>query len=165
MIATILHSAAFGIDPLRDKGMEGADSFQKTRVATAVGEAEEYLKAMKTAIETTGDRALVSRVERFQSTARQLFRTVEDDPRDLATARKYLTVYLMGARDATIKFADVWRRNRSTDARASYLALLDDLEKNFAARNKTLLLDDRSDLNIEIDVLRERLQREGVATE
>ncbi|WP_121064398.1 5-bromo-4-chloroindolyl phosphate hydrolysis family protein [Chachezhania antarctica] len=165
VIATILHSAAFGIDPLRDKGMEGADSFQKTRVATAVGEAEEYLKAMKTAIETTGDRALVSRVERFQSTARQLFRTVEDDPRDLATARKYLTVYLMGARDATIKFADVWRRNRSTDARASYLALLDDLEKNFAARNKTLLLDDRSDLNIEIDVLRERLQREGVATE
>ena len=40
--------------------------------------------------------------------------------------------------------------------------LLDDLDQNFAARNKKLLLDDRSDLNIEIDVLRERLSREGV---
>ena len=165
LIATVLHSAAFGFDPLKDKGMDGVDTFQQSRVAHAVGEAEDYLKAMKAAIDTTNDRALEARVERFQSTARELFRTVEDDPRDLATARKYLTVYLMGARDATTMFAEVWRRNRDTRARADYLALLDDLEKNFAARTKALLLDDRSDLSIEIDVLRERLQREGVATE
>ena len=41
-------------------------------------------------------------------------------------------------------------------------ALLDDLEQNFSARTRKMLLDDRSDLTVEIDVLRERLQREGV---
>ena len=50
----------------------------------------------------------------------------------------------------------------AVQARADYLALLDDLEQNFAARNEKLLLEDRGDLNIEIDVLRARLEREGV---
>ena len=45
------------------------------------------------------------------------------------------------------------------------MALLDDLETNFAARTRKSLLDDRSDLTVEIDVLRERLSREGVRTE
>ena len=103
-----------------------------------------------------------TRVEKFQTAARDLIRTVEEDPRDLTAARRYLTVYLMGARDATAKFADIWLRTRDGQALADYAALLDDLEQNFAARTRKMLLDDRSDLTVEIDVLRERLQREGV---
>ena len=161
-VALVLHGVAFGLDPLKDKGMEGIDTFQQNRVARAVGEAEAYLNAMTDAIKRAGDRQMELRVERFQKTARDLFRTVEEDPRDLTGARKYLTVYLMGARDATIKFADIYARNRDPKARADYAALLDDLEKNFAARTSKMLLDDRSDLTVDIDVLRERLQREGV---
>jgi CHASE3 domain sensor protein len=91
-----------------------------------------------------------------------MFRTIEEDPRDLTGARKYLTVYLQGARDATIKFADIYARSQDPQARSDYLALLEDLEQNFAARTQKMLLEDRSDLTIEIDVLRDRLQREGV---
>jgi len=39
--------------------------------------------------------------------------------------------------------------------------LLDDLEQNFAARTQKLISDDRTDLTIEIDVLRDRLSREN----
>ena len=102
------------------------------------------------------------RLEQFQRTARELFRTVEEDPRDLTAARKYLGVYLRGARDATEKFADIYARTGDAQARTDYAALLDDLEENFSARTRKMLLDDRSDLNVEIEVLRERLQREGV---
>lgn len=161
-----LYIAAFGIDPLKNKGMEGIDTFQTDRVARAVNEGETYLAAMSGAILRAQDRTLEARVERFQSTARALFRTVEEDPRDLTAARKYLTVYLRGARDATIKFADIYARNHDantqSEARADYEALLGDLEKNFSARTQKMLLDDRSDLTVEIEVLRERLQREGV---
>lgn len=161
-VALVLHGLAFGLDPLKDKGMDGVDTFQQNRVARAVGEGEAYLTAMSDAIKHARDRRIEARVERFQTTARDLFRTVEEDPRDLTAARKYLTVYLMGARDATIRFADFYARNRDPKARADYTALLDDLEQNFAARTARMLLDDRSDLTVEIDVLRERLQREGV---
>jgi len=162
VLGAVIHSFAFGLDPLKDKGAEGVDLFQTDRVARAVDEAEKHLTDMSEAITRAGDRKLESRVDQFKSTARDLFRTVEEDPRDLTAARKYLSVYLLGAKDATVKFADIYSRNRDSAARQDYLTLLDDLEGNFAARTEKLLLDDRSDLTIEIDVLRDRLQREGI---
>jgi hypothetical protein len=71
-------------------------------------------------------------------------------------------IYLQGARDATVKFADLYARTRDAQARADYEALLTDLEQNFAARTQKLLSDDATDVTVEIEVLRERLQREGV---
>jgi len=156
-----LHLGAFGPDPLTDKGMEGVDQFQTDRVARVIDEAEAHVKAMKDAIARAGDRQLDARVDRFASTARTLFRTVESDPRDLTAARKYLSVYLMGARDATVKFADVYARNRAPQARADYEALLTDLETNFASRTQALLTDNHADLDVEIAVLRDRLKLEG----
>ncbi len=160
-----LHLAAFGIDPLKNKGMEGVDTFQQDRVARVVDEAEKLLASMGSAIKRAGDRRAETRLAEFQDTARTLIRTVEEDPRDLTAARKYLVVYLRGAHDATVKFADLYARNRDEKARDDYLALLDDLDENFAARTAKSLLDDRSDLNVEIDVLRARLSREGVRLE
>jgi len=160
-----LHLAAFGFDPMKNKGMEGIDTFQQDRVARVVDEAEKHLKSMTDSIARIGDRQVEARVERFQNTARDLFRTVEEDPRDLTAARKYLTVYLLGARDASVKFADIYARQPSDKVRADYLALLDDLDENFAACTRKMLLDDHSDLTVEIDVLRDRLQREGVKAE
>ena len=160
--ASGLHLAAFGIDPMKSKGMEGVDTFQQDRVARVVDEAEKHLVAMADAMKRANDRQLTTRLEQFQTAARTLIRTVEDDPRDLTAARKYLGVYLQGARDATAKFADIYARSRDQKARSDYIALLDDLERNFAARNEKLLLDDNSDLMIEIEVLQDRLKREGV---
>lgn len=162
LIAIALFLTAFGVDPLHNKGTTGADSFQSERVARAVDEAEAHLEAMGLAIARAGDRALERRVESFQTTARQMFRTVEDDPRDLTSARKFLGVYLVGARDATVKFADLYSRTHDDEARREYLHLLDDLENNFATKTVALMESDRSDLDIEIEVLRERLSREGV---
>ena len=157
----ILHFIAFGPDPLRNKGMEGVDDFQNQRVATAVDEGEKYLTAMKGAILRAGDRKLESRVDQFAATARTMFRTVESDPRDLTAARKYIGVYLMGARDATAKFADHYSNTKDQAARTSYEALLDDLESHFTTHTQALMQDGRADMDIEIDVLRERLAREG----
>ena len=163
VVAAGLHTTAFGIDPLRDKRMEGIDTFQQDRVARVVDEAEAHLAAMKDHITSINDRDLTQRTDQFQAAARKMIRTVEEDPRDLTGARKFLGVYLMGAKDATVKFVDLYKRNQDADARAAYESLLTDLEQNFAARTEKMLLDDRSDMDIEIKVLRDRLQREGVS--
>ena len=145
--------------------MDGIDTFQQDRVARVVDEAEKHLGTMRTTIQRANDREATARLDAFVATARDLIRTVEEDPRDLTAARKYLGVYLQGARDATAKFADIYARTRDAQAKSDYLALLNDLDHNFAARNRKSLLEDRGDLTIEIDVLRERLSREGVRLE
>lgn len=158
LVGAGLHLGAFGLDPMADKGMEGIDAFQTGRVAKAVEEGEAHLAAMKDAILRAGDRGLERRVDQFAATARGLFRTIEGDPGDLTAARKYLSVYLMGARDATVKFADHYAQSRDSAARADYESLLADLETTFAEKSKTFLTNSRSDLDVEIAVLRDRLK-------
>jgi hypothetical protein len=160
-LAAFLHIGAFGFDPMSDKGVEGIDDFQTDRVARAVDVGETHLKAMKDAILRARDPQLENRVDHFAQTARQLFRTVEGDPRDLTAARKYLGIYLQGAREATVKFADLYAQNRDPKIRADYDALLTDLDTNFASRTTALLSDNHTDLNVEIEVLRERLAFEN----
>ncbi len=160
--ASALHFGAFGMDPMKDKGMEGVDTFQQDRVAKAVEQAEAHLKGMKDAVMRAGDRSVETRVERFTIAAQDLIRTVEEDPRDLIPAKKYLGVYLNGAKDAAVKFADVYSRTQDRTAKSDFMMLLTDLEESFGQKTQKLLLDDNTDLTVEIDVLRERLQREGV---
>ena len=92
-----LHLAAFGVDPLRSKGLEGIDSFQQDRVARVVDGAEAVMRDMTDAMKRASDRKMEVRLEQFQTTVRDLIRTVEEDPRDLTAARKYLSVYLIGS--------------------------------------------------------------------
>ena len=156
-----LHLASFGLDPMSDKGMEGVDTFQTERVATAVAEAEKALAAMREAARPVADRDLLDRIDRFAATARTMFRTLENDPRDLTSARKYLSVYLNGANEATARFAQVYGTTRDPKARADYAALLADLDTRFAQRTEDLLSNDRTRLDVEIEVLRERLAQDA----
>lgn len=160
-----LHSMAFGLDPLRNKGFDEVGAFQAQRAEHAVAEASAYLDQMAQAVQRAGDPEVQAQLRRFQVVVAQMLQTVQDDPRDLSAARKYLGVYLMGARDAAQKFADLHQRNPGGQAKPDFLQLLADLEAGFGAKTQKLLLADHADLTVEIEVLRARLQREGVRVE
>ena len=161
-LAAAAHSFSFGLDPLRKKGMEGVSDYETERVAKAVEKAERLVAETVAASKRIKDRALQGRVEALAQAARDMFRAVEEDPRDLSGARKFLSVYLKGARDATIKYADLAAKADTPKDRANYEALLADLEGSFNAQRETMLLDHRTDLTVEIEVLRDRLKQEGL---
>ncbi|HVL21009.1 MAG TPA: 5-bromo-4-chloroindolyl phosphate hydrolysis family protein [Amaricoccus sp.] len=153
---------AFGLDPMRRKGVEGIDDFANERVARAIDQAEDMVRQTVEAAKRIGDRRLEGRIDRLCDQAREVFRAVERDPRDLPRARTFLSVYLLGLRDATTKFAEVWDRSRDAGARVAYEDLLGDLETSFGAQRTHLLEEDRTDLDVEIEVLRERLKQDGL---
>lgn len=164
-LGAVLHSLSFGLDPLRSKGFDEVGAFQAQRAEHAVAEAEAYLSQMAQAVQRAGDPQVMAQMRRFQAVVGQMLQTVQDDPRDLSAARKYLGVYLMGARDAAQKFADLHQRNADGPAKPDFMQLLSDLEAGFDAKTQKLLLADHADLTVEIEVLRARLQREGVRVE
>ena len=160
-MAAAAHVVAFGPDPLKAKGVAG-DDLTTERVARAIDEAETVVRDTMEAARRIGDRRLEGRIERLADQAREVFRAIERDPRDLTRARRFLSVYLVGLRDATAKFAEYYGRTRDDEARAKYEALLADLETSFGAKRAALLEDRSGDLEIEIEVLRERLQQDGL---
>lgn len=156
-----LHVAAFGLDPMRDKGF-GADDVQSGRVVRAVEAAEAALDEMAAAVRRSRDRAAEAAVDDLRATAAAMVRVVEADPRDLLAARKYLGVYLSAARDAAVKYADLSPQARGPVERERFVSLIRDLREGMEAKRETLLIADRADLEIEVETLRDRLRREGV---
>ncbi len=160
-LAVAAHLVAFGFDPMRRKGLPGFNEYETDRVARAVDKAEAIMAEIETAAAGINIRAVERRVGGLLDTVREMLRTVEQDPRDLTRARKYMGVYLTSARDATIKFAELNQRSRDRVKQAEYLSLIADLETSFNGERELMLQDNQSDLDVEIEVLQERLQREG----
>ena len=104
---------------MRKKGLAGVDEFSNERVARAIDRAEALVRETAEAAKRFGDRRLEGRVDRICDQAREVFRAVEQDPSDLNRARTFLSVYLLGLRDATVKFADLWSRSRDSEARGA----------------------------------------------
>ena len=159
---SVIQIVAFGLDPMRKKGLEGVDQMATERIARAIDQAEGLVRDTTAAAARIGDQRVAGRVERICDQAREMFRVVERDPRDLARARAFLSVYLLGLRDATVKFADIYGRTRDPVVLGQYESLLGDLESSFTKQRTHLLEDNRGDLEVEIEVLRERLQQDGL---
>ncbi len=160
LVAAALHAFAFGPDPLRDKGMEDVNLRDLDRAAEAVDKGEAVLRETLDAAARIADRRLRARIEALCGSAREVLRQIEDDPRDLRRARRFLSVYLVGARDATVRYArlDV----EDPVLRRRFDTLLTQLETSFEHQRAKLLDDDRDALEIEIEVLRDRLAQEGL---
>ena len=161
-LTTGAHLAAFGLDPMKAKGLEDRSigAAEVARVSEALDKAEAKLKSIEDLAHQLRDREIDDKVLSLNATVRQMIKLVEEDPRDLSRARKYLGVYLKGAEDATRKYATNHERLNDPKLREDYLALLTDLEAGFQRGKDTLLVDDRADLEVEIEVLRERLEQE-----
>ncbi len=162
LIAAGAHILAFGLDPLRAKGLdETVGRAELDRVAEALEKAEARLRSIEALAHRMRDREIDARITRLNATVREMIQLVERDPRDLGRARRYLGVYLTGAEEATRKYAENRDRLDDPNLHAEYLSLLTDLEGSFARGREMLLVDNRTDLEVEIEVLRERLGQEG----
>ncbi|MEM0922552.1 MAG: 5-bromo-4-chloroindolyl phosphate hydrolysis family protein [Pseudomonadota bacterium] len=159
ILALIAHISAFGLDPMKSKGVEaaGASDF----VIEAIDKAEARVAEITRLAGSLRDREITGRVGALMERVREMLRLVEEDPRDLARARRYFTVYLKGAEDATRKYVGTHAKLDDPELRGEYLAMLGDLEESFARGRDKLLSDDRTDLEVEIEVLRERLGQES----
>lgn len=160
-LAVAAHIVAFGFDPMRRKGLPGFNEYETDRVARAVEKAEGIIEEINKAATLINNRAIERQIDSLVSSVQEMLRTVEQDPRDLTRARKYMSVYLSGARDATVKFVELNRRSADPVKRDEFTSLIADLETSFNGQRALMLADNQSDLDVEIEVLQERLQREG----
>lgn len=155
------HVLAFGLDPMSAKGGQtGVSDAELERVAEKIDQAEAVVAETVKTAEKIRDRGLRDRIDVLAYAARDILKEIQGDPRDLRRARKFLSVHLVGLRDATVKFVRATEKGAG-DMSGEYQALLADLEASFAKQRETLLIDDKVDLEVEIEVLRDRLKQEG----
>ena len=154
---------AFGLDPMRSKGLSGVNSHEASRAAEAIERAEALLAEIKELARGIKDRRLNLEVENLAISVEDMFHNIEQNPGEYRNARRYLSVYLKGARDATSQFLNLPKpQQTASEAKDKYTALIRELDAGFRKKSQLLLEDKRSELDVEIDVLRDRLAAEGI---
>lgn len=154
---------AYGTDPRGEKGgVTASHGYSTEEIVAALTQAEDKVDAIEAAAGTIRNAEFAQRLRRIAASAREVLKVIEEDPGDLRRARKFLNVYLDGARAVTTGYAKTHREVQSQDLEDNFRGMLDTIERSFAETRERLLEDDVLDLDVQIEVLRTRLEREGV---
>ncbi len=132
------------------------------RVLEALAQAETSISAIEQATRNIGNAELNSRLRRIAAQARQILTMLEEDPRDLRRARKFLNVYLDGAKQVTEGYAKTHGRVTAPELEDNFRRVLTTIEEVFAEQQQKLLETDVTDLDVQLEVLNTQLKREGV---
>lgn len=154
----------YGIDPRRDKGFELKGSFGYTteEVVEAIEEAQEKISGIMDTARRLPNPELKQRLTRISKMAQKIIEVIEEDPRDLRRARKFLNVYLDGAHQVATGFLKTHARSRSKELESNFRNVLVTIEDVFTEQHQKLLENDVQDLDVKIEVLATQLKHEGV---
>lgn len=154
---------SYGFDPRGAKRFTDSEGVDTTdRVLEALTQAESSIAAIERATRDIRNAEFNSRLRRIAAQARQILKMLEEDPRDLRRARKFLNVYLDGAKQVTEGYAKTHGRVTAPELEDNFRRVLTTIEEVFAEQQQKLLETDVTDLDVQIEVLSTQLKREGV---
>jgi 5-bromo-4-chloroindolyl phosphate hydrolysis protein len=163
LIALLGCYLTYGFDPRVAKRFTDRDGVDTTnRVIEALEQAERSITAIEQATRNIRNAELNSRLRRIADQARRILTMLEEDPRDLRRARKFLNVYLDGAKQVTEGYAKTHGRVAAPELEDNFRRVLATIEEVFTEQQQKLLETDVTDLDVQIEVLTTQLKREGV---
>lgn len=154
---------SYDIDGLFYRWTRGDPLSSRDREVTeAIQEARAKIDSIDAANRQIHNSEFKRRIRHIIRQAVDILTTIADDPTTLRKARKFLKVYLDGARRVTESYARIHQLNRQGELEDNFRNLLVTIEDTFAEQQKKLLEKDLLDLDIQIEVLTTQLKNEGV---
>jgi 5-bromo-4-chloroindolyl phosphate hydrolysis protein len=162
-VATLIgYLMCYGLDPRRDKFDGQRVGVSADEVLSALEEGERAIQSIEKSRARLRNQELRSRLGRITAQAREILKGIEEDPKDLRRARKFLVVYLEGAQRVSEGYARTHSKLDSGELEDNFRRVLDSIEQVFAQQQERLAEDDALDLDVQIEVLQKQLQQEGV---
>jgi len=150
---------AYGVDPRRDKTGNISLGVSADEVFEALEEAEIKIATIEKARENINNVNFDQHLKRIIKKARGILTLIEEDPRDLTRARKFLKVYLEGTARVTESYAKTHGRDATTEVLdTNFQEVLDSIESTFDEQHQKLLRNDQLDLDVKIEVLKTQLK-------
>lgn len=128
----------------------------------ALAQAELRILAIEKAALRIGNLELEQRLHRIAVQGRAVLEQIVARPEERFRARKFLNVYLEGAERVASRYAQTHRLARGQELEQNFRNVLTEIETVFGRQLNRLAEHDVFDLDVEIEVLRKQLEREGI---
>lgn len=160
-LAVVGTALFYGLDPRRDRGGV-SHGYTPEEILAALTEAEDKIRSIEQAARDIRNPELTNRLKRIVKRARKIIGVMEEDPADIRRARRFLNVYLDGARRVTEGYARTHLKTEARELESNFRNVLTTIEGVFEEQHQKLLEHDKLDLDVQIDVLSKQLKKEGV---
>ena len=162
-LASVVGSVfVYGTDPSRNAPDMSAVGVTSEEVLEILNEADQKILAIDAARDRIHNVELKDRLKNITKGVREIMGIVEDDPRDLRRARKFLRTYLDGAQRVTEGYADTHKYGDDGELEENFRNVLDTIETVIGEQKGKLLENNLTELDVQIEVLQLQLEKEGV---
>jgi len=152
----------YGLDPRKPKRPKTHPDVNSEQLVAALEEGYQAITTLEAAGERIPNAEFKARLERITALAQRILAHIESDPRQLRRARKFLNVYLDGVRQVAAGYARSHGKDESGELEENFRHALVSIEQVFGEQYQKLQESNLMDLDVQIEVLRNQLEREGV---
>ena len=153
----------YGFDPARKNPDISAVGITSEEVIDLIEEGEQKIAAIELARKDIKNLEFRERLEKITHGARDILKTIEEDPRDARQARKFLKVYLEGASQVTEGYARAHKNEESPALEDNFRRVLNTIETVISEQQSKMRENNLSELDVQIEVLQMQLEKEGIA--
>jgi len=157
IIATIGYYMFYGFDPKEDK-YDNLGDISAAFVLETISEAKEKLAHIEIAMQNIKDTILYQKLSIAMSKSKAILKTIQEDPKDVRVARKFLTVYIDGVAKVTDAYTAMDEKDVSKETKKKLHTLMDNVEIRFEKELTRLKNNNEFDLDVHIDVLQEQIK-------
>ncbi len=162
LVALLAYYLYYGLDETRSAPDFSAIGVTAEEVIEAIDDAERKLEEIESARIRISDLGLKRRLKAIITETHKILDIIEDDPKDLRRARKFLKVYLEGMRRVTTGYAAMRKDHPQPELEQNFKNVLTTIEKIVTEQQTKLLENDAMELDVQIEVLELQLKKEGV---
>lgn len=156
-IATLGYYLFYGFDPKKDK-LENLGDVSAEFVLETINEAKTKLANIEGHMNEIEDRSLFDKLNIAVSKAKAILETIQNDPKDIRVARKFLIVYIDGVVKVTDSYVSMDEEDINLETKEKLYSLMTDLDSRFDKELDRLKNNNQFDLDVYIDVLKEQIK-------
>ncbi len=152
----------YGFDPSDETKIVAQHGYSRDEILKTLEDSSRIVRSIERANDRIRNTEMNQRIERICEVADRILAEIAADPRDMRRARKFLKVYLDGARQVTEGYAKTHQQTQSGELEQNFRNVLGTIESVFQEQHQKLLEEDVFDLDVKIEVLTTQLKREGI---
>ena len=156
-ISIIGYFLFYGFDPKENK-FNNLGNISSDFVLETINEAKIKLATIKNSITQIKDTILHEKLNIAISKSEHILQTIQEDPKDIRVARKFLIVYIDGIANVTEAYTALDEKDIDRQTKERLHTLMDDVEQRFDKELKRLKNNNMFDLDVHIDVLKEQIK-------
>jgi hypothetical protein len=162
LLALLGFHLAYRLPPLQELLARAPVETGDKALRRVLEQAEHRVLAIETVADQVANLELAQRLRRIAAHGRAVLELIAERPADRYRARKFLNVYLEGAERVATRYAKTHRLARTQVLEDNFRRVLTEIEAVFERQRSRLHQQDVLDLDIQIEVLRRQLEREGI---